>query len=104
MPKVMFTISYDVIPEKRGEYLALAAEMYDHLVQQKGKKYTVYEEKNKRNSFVEVFLCDSMEEFDALEDDQDERTELLVQRLEPFLKNGKMKYSTLVEISGQVTP
>ena len=99
MPKVMFTISYDIIPEKREEYLTLAAEMNDHLVREKGKKYSVYEEKSRKNSFVEVFLCDSLEEFDALEDDQDETTESLVQRLEGLLKNGKMKYSTLIEAS-----
>ena len=99
MPKVLFTISYDIIPEKREEYLALAREMYDHLVVQKAKKYSIYEQKGKKNSFVEVFVCDSIEEFDALEDDQDEKTELLVQRLEEFLKSGKMKYTTLVEVS-----
>lgn len=36
-----------------------------------------------------------MEEYDALEDDQDETTEALVQRLEEFLEDTKMKYSTL---------
>ncbi len=99
MPKVMFTISYDIISEKREEYLALAREMLDHLAGRKRKEYTIYEQKGKANSFVEVFLCESMEEFDALEDDQDEKTELLIQRLEEFLKSGKMKYTTLLEVS-----
>ncbi len=99
MPKVMFTISYDIIPEKREEYLALAKEMFNHLVGEKGKKYDIYEQKGKKNSFVEIFLCDSVEEFDALEDDQDETTDSLVQKLEEFLKSGKMKYATLIGIS-----
>lgn len=98
MPKVMFTISYDIIPEKREEYLALAREMQDHLAGQKGKNYSIYEQKGKNNSFVEVFLCQSAEEFDALEDNQDEKTESLIQRLEEFLKSGKMKYTTLLEV------
>jgi hypothetical protein len=38
-----------------------------------------------------------VEEYDTLEDDQDEKTEELVQRLEPFLRSGKMKYVTLIE-------
>jgi hypothetical protein len=98
MHKVLFTISYTIIPEKREEYIALMKEMHDHLVGQKQKKYGVYEVRGKKNSFTEVFLCDTMEEFDALEDDQDETTESFVQRLEDFLENGKMKYSTLVDI------
>lgn len=98
MPKVLFTISYNIIPEKREEYLALMKEMRDHLVGEKQKKYSVYELKGKKNSFVEVFLCETMEEYDALEDDQDETTEALVQRLEEFLEDGKMKYSTLIDV------
>lgn len=98
MPKVLFTISYSIVPEKRDEYLALMKQMRDHLVGQKQKKYSVYELKGKKNSFTEVFLCDTMEEYDALEDDQDETTEALVQRLEEFLEDGKMRYSTLIDI------
>ena len=97
MPKVVFTISYTIKQEKREEYLALMKEMRKHLVENKGKKYNVYEEKGKKNTFVEIFYCDSMEEFDGLEDDQDETTESFVQRLEEFLQDGKMKYTTLIE-------
>lgn len=98
MSKVMFTISYNVIAEKREDYLSLMKEMLKHLVEHKEKKYAVYEQKGKKNNFVEVFLCDSVEEFNALEDDEDQTTESLVMRLEEFLENGKMKYTTLMEV------
>jgi hypothetical protein len=97
MAKILFTISYDVNPEHREEYLALAREMKKHLVEGRGKKYAIYEQRGKKDSYVEVFFCDSVEEYDTLEDDQDEKTEELVQRLEPFLRSGKMKYVTLIE-------
>lgn len=35
MPKVLFTISYNIKPDKREEYLALMKEMRDHLVGEK---------------------------------------------------------------------
>ena len=98
MAKVIFTISYEIKPEKRNEYLSLAKEMKQHLNESKGKNYNIFEQKNKQNSFSEVFICNSKEEFDQLEDDQDEKTEELVNRLEQFLSNGKMKYTTLVEV------
>lgn len=98
MSKVIFTISYDIIPEKREAYLALMKEMHKHLADEKGKNYSVYEQKGKPNSFVEVFLCNSMEEYDALEDNQDEKTDAFVEQLEEFLHEGKMKYMTLVEV------
>ena len=97
MARVIFTISYEINPEKREEYLALSKKMKEHLAGTKGKNYAIYEQKGKKNSFSEVFICNSMAEFDELED-QDEQTEDLVNRLEPFLANGKSKYTTLIEL------
>ena len=99
MGKVIFTISYEIKPEKRDEYLLLSKEMKLHLSGTKGKDYTIFEQKGKKNSFSEVFACNSIEEFDRLEDDQDDMTEELVHRLEDMLANGKMKYTTLVELN-----
>ena len=98
MAKIIFTISYEIKPEKREEYLSLAKDMKSHLNDSKGKDYNIYEQKNRKNNFSEVFVCSSMEEFDQLEDDQDEKTEQLVSRLNGLLVNG-MKYSTLVEVA-----
>lgn len=97
MARVIFTISYEINPEKREEYLALSKKMKEHLAGTKGKNYAIYEQKGKKNSFSEVFICNSQTEFDELED-QDELTEDLVNRLEPFLANGKSKYTTLIEL------
>jgi hypothetical protein len=57
----------------------------------------VFEVKGKKNQFTEVFITNSIEEFDALEDNQDEKTEALVSRLEEFVDDEGMKYSTLIE-------
>jgi hypothetical protein len=98
MPKVILQISYDIDPEKRNEYLALLKEMRTQFTQVRKKNYTVYEVKGRKNSFVEEFVCNSLEEYDALEDNLDEKSEELVNRLEKLLKDGKAKYTTLVEV------
>lgn len=98
MSKIMFTISYEVDPQKRDEYLALSQRMREHLSHSNGKNYSIYEQKTKKNSFTEVFLCSSKEEYDQLED-QDDAMQQFVQQLESLLVNGKMKYSTLIELS-----
>ena len=98
MSKVMFTISYGIKPEAREQYLALIKEMKQHLTQVGKKNYSVFEGKGKRNQFSEVFETANLEEFDALEDDQDEKTQQLISRLEEFVDDNGMKYSTLVEI------
>lgn len=98
MPKVILQISYEVAPEARETYLSLAKEMRTQFVDVRKKDYSVYEVKGKKNSFVEEFVCKSMEEFDALEDDLDEKSEELVNRLESLVKEGTTKYTTLIEI------
>jgi len=98
MPKVNLQISYEIDPEKRDEYLALAKELRNHFVVERKKSYQIYEVKGKKNSFVEEFSCNSVEEYEALEDDMDENSESLVNRLESLLKGGRAKYTTLVEL------
>jgi hypothetical protein len=98
MPKVILQISYEINPEQRDAYLALVREMRTQFVEVRKKNYTVLEVKGKKNSFIEQFVCNSMEEFDALEDDLDEKSEELVNRLEGMLKEGTSKYTTLIEV------
>ncbi len=97
MPKVILQISYDIDPQRREEYLSLTKELKRHLTDVRKKKYSIFELKGRKNSFVEQFFCDSMEEYEALEDDIDETTENLVNKLESMIKDGKAKYTTLVE-------
>ena len=97
MPKVMFTISYGVKPELREKYLQLTKEMVTHFRSVGKKDYSVFEAKGKKNQFTEVFVTNSIEEFDALEDNQDEKTQELVSKLEEFIDDQGMKYNTLVE-------
>jgi hypothetical protein len=98
MAKVILQISYDIDPSQRGAYLTLVQEMRQHFVDEKKKHYGVFEVRGKKNSFVEQFVCRSIEEYDALEDDLDERGEELVNRLEVLLKDGSSRYTTLVEL------
>ncbi len=98
MPRVILQISYDIRPEKRDEYLKLMEEMKSHFTGVRKKDYAVFEVKGRTQSFVEQFVCSSMEEYEALEDDLDEKSEELVNTLEEFLADGKAKYFTLMEV------
>jgi hypothetical protein len=97
MPRVLFTISYGIKPELREEYLALVMSMKEHFTSVASKNYSVYEQKGKKNQFTEVFITNSVEEFDALEDDMDEKAEGMVSKLEEYVDESGMKYTTLIE-------
>ncbi len=94
----MFTISYSIKPENRDQYLALIKDMKEHLTSVGKHNYSVFEAKGRKNHFTEVFITNSIEEFDNLEDNLDEKAQELVSNLEGLVDNGGMKYNTVVEI------
>jgi hypothetical protein len=98
MSRVMFTISYSITPERRENYLQLIRDLKEHFTTLGRKNYSVFEAKGKKDHFTEVFLTESLEEFDALEDNHDEKTQELIQKLEALVDKGGMRYSTLVEV------
>jgi hypothetical protein len=92
----MFTISYGIKPEFREQYLGVVKAMKEHLT---GKhNYSVYAAKGKPNHFTEVFVTSSMEEFDSLEDNLDEKAQQLISSLQEFVDDAGMKYNTTVEV------
>ena len=97
MPRVMFTISYSIKPERRDQYLALIKEMKQHLTTLGKHNYSVFEAKGKKNHFTEVFMTSSLEEFDSLEDNLDEKAQELTSSLQGFVDDGGMRYNTSVE-------
>ncbi|HLE31074.1 MAG TPA: hypothetical protein VJB38_00555 [Bacteroidota bacterium] len=97
MAKVILQISYEIDPGRRDEYERLAKEMKQHFTTVRKKNYSIYEQKGKKNAFVEQFVCATQEEYEALEDDLDEKSEDLVNKLDGLLRDGKTRYITLVE-------
>jgi hypothetical protein len=97
MPRVMFTISYGIKPELREQYLEHIKKLRQHIIESGKKNYSVFEVKGKKNHFTEVFITESVEEYEALEDNQDETTQSMVSTLEKFLDGKGMKYRTLIE-------
>ncbi len=98
MANVIFQISYEIKAARRDEYLKLAAELRAHVTGTLKKTYAVYELQNKRNAFVEQFTCASAAEYDALEDNFDEKVESLNGRIQELTVDGKARYSTYVEV------
>lgn len=93
----MFTISYSIKPESRDQYLALIVEMKNHLTTVGKHNYSVFESKGKKNLFTEVFVTNSIEEYDTLEDNMDEKAQELTSTLQSFVDDAGMKYNTIVE-------
>lgn len=99
MSKTLFSINYEINPSKRNEYLGIIREL-KLIVKSEGlESYNVYEVKGKTNHFMEVFTFTSYEAFEAFDDNQDERINLLIDKIADISINNSSKYSTYSEVS-----
>lgn len=98
MAKVLFTISYELNPEKREDYLKAIKEL-KLLVKTEGvESYNVYEVKGKPNHFQEIYVFTSEEFYDNYDDNTDERVNILISKISDMTVNHSAKYTTLVEL------
>lgn len=98
MGKVLFSIKYEVIPEKREEYLEVIKELKS-LVQSDGlESYSVYEQKGKQNNFEEIYVFRNREAYEEFDDDPNERVDILMNKLSDMIKQQSTHYSTLFEV------
>ena len=98
MPRVIFSISYPIKRETRAEYLETIETLKNYLTLERGKDYSVFEMKGKPNHFSEVYICKSVEEYDQLEEEADDVTDQLINRIvSDFIGDGKVEYKTLIE-------
>lgn len=100
MNKVIFTIQYEIKSEKHEEYLSSIKEL-KLLIKAEGlESYSVYEVKGKKtNVFEEVFVFTSKEAFDNFDDGENERVDILVNKIEDMKVVNSTHYNTLIELN-----
>ena len=74
MSKIIFEINYNVLPEKSEEYLISIEELKTRIRENTSSEYFVLENRKLLNNFSELYIFDSEEDFDNMEDNQDEAT------------------------------
>jgi len=99
MPKVLFTIQYEIVPEKRDEYLKVVKELKNLLKAEGLESYDVYEVKGKSVSFQELYTFSTMEAYEAFDDLNDERINILVDKIGGMSVDKSTKYNTLVQLA-----
>ena len=99
MSKVLFSIQYEILPEKRDEYLKVIRELKNLLSADGLESYSVYEVKGKTNNFQELYTFSSMEAYEAFDDDTNERINLLIDKINEISVDKSTKYTTLIQLS-----
>lgn len=98
MGKVIFSIQYDVFPAKRNDYLNIVRELKTLVASEGLESYSVFEKKNKANSFEEVYIFSSEDAYEAFDDNQNERIDILMSKLSDLITENSQKYTTLYEV------
>jgi quinol monooxygenase YgiN len=98
MGKVIFSIKYSILPEKRSEYLDVIREL-KNLVKADGlESYSVFESKGKANNFEEIYIFESNQAYEDFDDQSDERVDILMTKLSDMIKQQSTHYETLFEV------
>jgi hypothetical protein len=82
----------------RETYLSHVRQLRSRLKGEEGKDYSVFQAKGKDHQFSEVLVANSLEEFDAMEDNQDDVTRRLLQDIENCMERGTTRYATMLEL------
>jgi L-rhamnose mutarotase len=99
MAKVIFSIQYEINSNKKEEYFGVVKELKNLLKAEGLENYSVYELKGKQNNYQEIYTFSSSEAFDKFDDNQDERLNILITKLNEMTTPNSTKYSTLYEVS-----
>ena len=102
MSKVLFSIQYEILPEKRDEYLKVIRELKNLLKAEGLESYSVYEVKGKQNSFQELYTFSSLEVYEAFDDDTDERINILIDKIGEMSVDKSTKYNTLIQLTDEL--
>ena len=95
MSKIVFEINYNINPEKRSEFLSLAEKLTNHINNELGKDYGIYENKKGSNNFSEIYICKDEEEYENIEDNNDDTVMEITEKLyKDIITDGKATYST----------
>ncbi|HCY76229.1 MAG TPA: hypothetical protein DHV28_09940 [Ignavibacteriales bacterium] len=101
MSKVLFTIQYEIVPDKRDDYLKVVKELKNLLKADGLESYEVYEVKGKTVSFQELYTFSSPEAYEAFDDMNDERINILVDKINSMSVEKSTRYNTLVQLSNE---
>jgi hypothetical protein len=99
MAKVLLSIRYEIESSRRDEYLGVIRELKSVLKTDGLESYSVFEVKGKPNNFEEIYTYSSEQSYEEADDSDNERINILINKITEMAVNNSTKYTTLYELS-----
>jgi L-rhamnose mutarotase len=99
MAKVLLSIKYEIEASKRDDYLSVIRELKSVLKTEGLESYSVFEVKGKANNFEEIYTYSSEQAYEEADDSDNERINILINKITEMAVNNSTKYTTLYELS-----
>lgn len=100
MSKVIFSIQYEIPPANKESYFSVIRELKNLLKADGLESYSVYETKGKTNQYQEQYVFSSEQAYEDFDDNQNERINILISKLNDLTVDNSTKYTTLMEVTG----
>lgn len=98
MPRVIFSISYSVYPDKVEKYLKKISYL-KALLSEENYLYSVFRDKKNPYQFEEIYIFESEEDFDQFDDAENlEASSIIFEIANNYVVDKKLNYKTLVEV------
>jgi antibiotic biosynthesis monooxygenase (ABM) superfamily enzyme len=99
MGKVVLLVNVELTPEKREEYIQFTSQLKTRFEGNPKLQYSAFENQGKdaKNHFTEMFTFDSMESYEAFEEEDDEAAKDLSAKIIGL--SSRTKYSTFIEVA-----
>ncbi len=98
MSKVIFTIQYELKEDKKEEFFSVVNELKNLLNADGLENYSVFSVMGKQNQYQEQYTFESEEAFDSFDDNNDERVNILIDKLSDLTVVNSTRYLTLNKI------
>ena len=98
MSKVIFTIQYELKEDNKEEFLNVVNELKNLLNADGLEDYSVFRVKGKQNQYQEQYTFVSEDAFDSFDDNNDERINILINKLNGLTMEHSTRYLTLNKI------
>lgn len=85
MGKIIVSVSYEINPDQREEYIALMQQVKKQIKSAAKQNYDVYEDADRPNLMTEIYYVENEKEIQEIKKRQQDKTESLLSQIDNFL-------------------